>query len=109
MNVYVLLFVSIICEVFGSSMLKASNGFKRILPSLGVIFSYSLAFYGISLCLQKLPLGITYAIWAGAGTAFTALVGILIYKESFNQKKFLGFLLIIAGVVLLNVSNGGNH
>lgn len=106
MNALSVLFLSIICEVFGSSMLKASNGFKKLLPSLGVVIGYSLAFYGISIALKTIPLGITYAIWAGVGTALTAIVGIAIYKENVNKKKLLGFVFIIAGVIVLNFAHG---
>ncbi|UJL46039.1 multidrug efflux SMR transporter [Virgibacillus sp. NKC19-16] len=104
MNAYVLLAISIVCEVFGSSMLKATNGFKKVLPSLGVIVGYVLAFYILSLSLKTLPLGMAYAIWAGVGTALTALVGVTIYKEKFNFTKGIGLILIIGGVVLLNIS-----
>lgn len=107
MNAYILLFIAIISEVFGSSMLKATDGFKKLLPSLGVIIGYGLSFYGLSITLKTLPLGLTYAIWGGVGTALTALVGIIIYKENVDLKKILGFLLIIGGVILLNV--GGVH
>ncbi len=107
MNAYILLILAIISEVFGSSMLKATDGFKKFLPSIGVIIGYGLAFYALSLTLKTLPLGLAYAIWAGVGTALTALVGIIIYKETIDMKKILGFLLIIGGVILLNV--GGVH
>ena len=107
MNAYILLVFAIISEVFGSSMLKATDGFKKFLPSLGVMVGYGLAFYGLSLSLTTLPLGMAYAIWAGVGTALTALVGIIVYKEHVDRKKILGFFLIIGGVILLNV--GGGH
>lgn len=102
MNGYVLLSIAIIAEVFGSSMLKLSAGFKKILPTIGVIVGYLIAFYMLSLALRTLPLGLAYAIWSGVGTALTALVGILFYKEGINLKKTLGILLIIGGVALLN-------
>jgi multidrug resistance protein EbrA len=107
MNAYALLLIAIICEVFGSSMLKATNGFKKLLPTLGLVIGYGLAFYTLSLSLKTLNLGVAYAVWAGLGTALTALVGVLIYKENFNRKKFWGLALIIGGVILLNV--GGAH
>ncbi|MCM3740419.1 multidrug efflux SMR transporter [Oceanobacillus luteolus] len=103
MNAYVLLIISILGEVFGSSLLKLTNGFKRIIPTLGVIIGYSIAFYSLSLTLTELPIGMVYAIWAGVGTALTSLVGVLVYKEIFNMKKLTGIFLIIAGVVLLNI------
>lgn len=107
MGAYLLLFLAIVSEVFGSSMLKITNGFKNLFPSLGVIVGYGIAFYSLSLSLKTLPLGVAYAIWAGVGTALTAIVGIIIYKEQFNSKKLFGLVLIIFGVILLNM--GGTH
>ncbi|WP_339248040.1 multidrug efflux SMR transporter [Paenibacillus sp. FSL F4-0243] len=108
MNSYVLLATAIICEVFGSSMLKVSNGFKRVFPSIGVILGMGLAFYSLSLALKTIPLGTAYAIWSGVGTALTAIIGVVIYKENFNRKKLLGLLLIIVGVIIMKLS-GGAH
>lgn len=108
LNSYVLLATAIICEVFGSSMLKVSNGFKKILPSIGVVLGMGSAFYCLSLALSTIPLGTAYAIWSGVGTALTALIGVIIYKEKFNLKKLLGLILIIGGVVIMKLS-GGSH
>lgn len=108
MNPYAFLAIAILSEVFGSSMLKISNGFKRLFPSIGVVIGMGLAFYCLSLSLITIPLGTAYAIWSGIGTALTALVGVIAYKESFNVKKFLGLVLIIGGVVVLKLSSGGN-
>jgi len=108
LNSYVLLATAIICEVFGSSMLKVSNGFKRVFPSIGVIIGMGLAFYSLSLALKTIPLGTAYAIWSGVGTALTAIIGVVIYKENFNRKKLLGLLLIIGGVIIMKLS-GGAH
>src|SRR5699024_10465517 len=107
MNAYLLLISAIISEVFGSAMLKETNGFKKLFPTIGVILGYGLSFYALSLSLKSLPLVTAYAIWSGLGTALTAIVGITIYKEKFHLKKLLGLLLIITGVTLLNM--GGTH
>ncbi|MFJ7941599.1 DMT family transporter [Peribacillus sp. NPDC096622] len=107
MNHYAFLAMAIVSEVFGSSMLKVSNGFKRLFPSIGVVIGMGLAFYCLSLSLITIPLGTAYAIWSGIGTALTALVGVIVYKESFNLKKFLGLVLIIGGVVVLKLSSEG--
>ncbi|AZV43486.1 DMT family transporter [Peribacillus asahii] len=98
---YLWLAIAIIAEVFGSSMLKLTGGFKKLVPTIGVIIGYGIAFYALSLSLSYLPLGVAYAIWAGAGTALTALVGVVVYKEGLDMKKSLGILLVIGGVVLL--------
>lgn len=101
---YILLAIAIICEVFGSSMLKLTNGFKRPLPTIGVILGYSAAFYALSFTLQTIEIGVAYAIWSGAGTALTAIIGTMIYKEHLNQKKIVGLLCIIAGVIVININ-----
>lgn len=103
MTAYILLTVAIISEVVGSSLLKITNGFKNLLPTIGTILGYGVAFYGLSIVLKTLPLGMAYAIWAGLGTALTAIAGIIIYKEKFNQHILFGLMLIIGGVILLNI------
>ncbi|MBD3109182.1 multidrug efflux SMR transporter [Bacillus sp. AGMB 02131] len=99
---YIWLSIAIVSEVFGSSMLKLTDGFKRFFPTLGVVVGYAIAFYALSLSLEELPLGAVYAIWAGVGTALTALVGVIFYKEGINFKKTVGILMVIGGIVLLN-------
>lgn len=104
MNPYVLLMFAILSEVFGSSMLKVSKGFSKWLPSVGVVLGMGSAFLFLSQTLKALPLGVAYAIWSGVGTALTAIVGVVLWKESLNVKKVLAILLIIAGVVLMKLS-----
>ena len=108
MSTFGFLLIAIVAEVFASSMLKLTNGFKRLLPTLGVVAGYGTAFYFLSLTLQSLAIGTAYAIWAGLGTALTAVVGVIFYKEYFNVKKFIGIAMIIVGVVILNLA-GGAH
>lgn len=109
MNPFVWLAIAIVSEVCGSSLLKLSNGFKRLFPSLGVLAGLGSAFYFLSLALQSISLGTAYAIWSGVGTALTAMVGVFFYKERMNIKKILGLLLIIGGVITLKLASGGTH
>jgi multidrug resistance protein EbrA len=104
LNPYLILACSILAEVFGSSMLKLSNGFKKFYPSIGVIIGMGLAFFGLSVSIESIPLGTAYAIWSGAGTALTSLIGIAVYKEAVNIKKIAGILFIISGVVIMKVA-----
>lgn len=106
MNGYVLLAIAIVSEVFGSTMLKMSNGFKRLWPSLGVPLGMGIAFYSLSLALESISLSAAYAIWSGVGTALTAFIGIVFWKESFSLKKLLALILIITGVVILKLAGG---
>ncbi|CDQ40453.1 MULTISPECIES: DMT family transporter [Virgibacillus] len=105
MKGYLLLAISIISEVFGTTMLKLSDGFSNPLPTIGVVVGFAMAFYFLSLCLRTVPLSLAYAVWAGTGTAITALIGILFWGEPFSSLTAIGLLLIIGGVILLNTSN----
>lgn len=105
MKGYLFLAVSIVAEVFATTMLKLSDGFTVLLPSVGVVGGYVLSFYFIAKALTHIPLSIAYAIWSGVGTALTALIGVLVWGELFNMLSLSGIILIIGGVVLLNTSD----
>jgi len=105
MKGYATLGISIMCEVFATTMLKMSEGFTILLPSVGVILGYGLSFYCFSLCLKIIPLNLAYAVWSGVGTALSTLIGIFIWGDHLNILTLSGITLIIGGVVLLNSSN----
>jgi small multidrug resistance pump len=66
------------------------------------------SFYLMSFALTTIPLGIAYAIWSGVGTVFTALIGILVWKEHLSVFSGAGIVLIAVGVVLLNLKGAGH-
>lgn len=92
---------AIISEVFGSSMMKLTATGKNKLPILGIIGGYTLAFYLLSLALKSVPLSFAYAVWSGIGTALTAIVGYLLFKEKITIHTAIGIFFIIVGVVLM--------
>lgn len=103
MNGYVFLGMAIALEIFSTSMLKASSGFTKLIPSGLFITGMGASFYVLSQALTTIPLSIAYAIWSGVGTALTALVAVLIWKEQINIYTVAGMGLIIIGVVILNL------
>jgi small multidrug resistance pump len=104
---YLYLAVAIVAEVAGTSALKASKGFTRPLPSLVVVVGYGVAFYCLSLCLKSgLSIGVAYAIWSGVGIVLIATIGAVVYRDKVDLAAVLGFGLIIAGVVVLNLFSG---
>lgn len=76
---WLFLALAIVSEVFASSMLKLSDGFTKILPTVGVAVGFIVSFYFLSLALKTMPLGTAYAIWAGLGLVLTSLVSILFF------------------------------
>lgn len=105
--VYMTLSAAIAAEVLATTSMKYSDGFTRLWPSLGTGVGYLIAFYLLSLTLREMSVGTAYAIWAGAGTAAVALIGMVFIGEAVTAAKILGVLLVIAGVVVLNL--GGAH
>lgn len=84
MNVYVYLTIAIVAEVAATTLLKASEGFTRLWPSVGTVVGYCVAFYFLSLTLKTLPTGIVYAIWAGLGIVMISILGWVVFKQSLD-------------------------
>ena len=101
---WIYLSFAILFEVAGTTSMKLSEGFSKLLPSTLMVVFYIVSFALMTLALKKLEVGVTYAIWAGVGTAIIAMIGVLWFKEPMTALKALSILLIIAGVVGLNLS-----
>lgn len=102
-SAYLYLFGAIVAEVIGTTALNASQGFTRWGPSAVTVAGYGLAFYLLSLTLKTIPVGITYAIWAGVGIVLISIVSWVFFKQRLDAPAVLGIALIIAGVVVINL------
>jgi small multidrug resistance pump len=106
MNHWLLLALAIIFEVAGTTAMKLSLGFTKLLPSVLMFIFYLLSFTALTLALKRIDLSIAYAIWAGVGTALIAAIGLMVFKEPNSWVKMISIGLIILGVVGLNLSKG---
>ncbi len=95
--------IAIVSEVIGTLALKASDGFSESGASTVCILAYGVAFYALSLVVKTLPLGVTYAIWAGAGIVLITAAGAVWYKQLPDAPALIGMVLIVTGVVIINV------
>ncbi|MDE0178389.1 MAG: multidrug efflux SMR transporter [Gammaproteobacteria bacterium] len=98
---YIFLALAIISEVVATTALKASAEFTKPVPSVIVVVGYAISFYLLALVLRSLPVGTTYAIWAGMGIFLIAVIGAVYYREVPDLPAVVGMTLIIAGVVVL--------
>ena len=102
--------IAVVAEVVGTSALKASAGFTVLLPSALVVAGYGVAFYFLSLTLESIPVGVSYALWSGIGIVFISLIGWLLFGQSLDAPAMVGIALIIAGVGVINLlSNTTAH
>ena len=100
---HVFLGLAILAEVIATSALKASDSFTRPWPTVIVIVGYIVSFYLLTLCLDKIPIGVAYAIWSGVGIVLIGVSGAVFFKEIPDRWTVLGMGLIIGGVVVINL------
>lgn len=106
---YAILFASIVFEIIGTSALLASRTFTRLGPSLVVAVCYALAIYGLALTFRTIPMGVAYAIWSGLGIVLISTVGWVVFGQRLDLPAVLGLALIVAGVVIVNLSDSIGH
>jgi small multidrug resistance pump len=102
-NAYVTLAIAILSEVIATSALKASDGFSRPIPTAILVVGDGIAFYGLSLTLRTIPVGVTYAIWSGAGIVLITAIGWAVYRQALDAPALIGMGLIVAGVLVINL------
>ncbi|SFM93676.1 small multidrug resistance pump [Izhakiella capsodis] len=105
-KIYLLLIVSVIAETLATSMVKATDGFTRLVPSVIVVVGYAISFYGLSHVVKVLNLGIAYAIWAGLGIILVSMISYFYYHQKLDLAAIIGIAFIIAGVVIINLFSG---
>ncbi|QIM67202.1 multidrug transporter [Mannheimia granulomatis] len=102
-NAWLLLAVSIIAEVCGTTSLKYSEGFSKPLPTLAALCAFGIAFYCISIVFKTLPMGLVYAIWSGLGIVLTAAIAFFLFGQKPDLWGFVGMAMIIGGVLVINL------
>ena len=103
---WIYLGIAIFGEIVGTTALKASDGFSRLVPSLVVVAGYAVAFYFLALVLKTIPVGVAYAIWSGVGVAAITVIGVVLFGQKLDLAAVAGIGLIVAGVVVLNTLSG---
>lgn len=89
--------------------LKKSDGFSRLLPTIGFSLFALGSFALLTLALRKLEVGPAYAVWTGIGAAGTVVYGMIFLDESVSVLKITAVTLILVGVIGLNLSGAAQH
>ncbi len=100
---YVYLAVAILAEVIATTALKRTEQFTRLWPSLIVAVGYMVAFYFLTLVLDRMSVGVVYAMWSGLGIVLVTIVAAVLYRERPDATAIVGMALIVAGVLLMNL------
>ena len=103
---YLLLGVAVFLGVTSNSFAKSAEGFTLLFPSLITAITIVLCMYVLSLVMKNIPMGITYASFAGLTIIATVVVGVVKYNQIPNVYSLIGLLFIIVGVLMVNLLGG---
>ncbi len=102
-NPYIFLFLAIIFGTTSNSFAKSAEGFTQWFPSVVSSITIILCMYALSNVMKTVPVGVTYASFAGLCIIATSVVGIIKFNQSPNFYTTVGLILIIIGVVMVNL------
>jgi quaternary ammonium compound-resistance protein SugE len=92
-------------EVGWMVLLKESDGFSRLGPTLGFAAAVALSMVGLAFAVRKIPIGTAYAVWTGLGAAAIAAIGIVAYGEPRTALRLGCIALILAGIAGLKLTS----
>jgi len=96
---WIFLFTAIFLGIFGAYLLKLSQGFTKLMPTIFMIAAYLFCGWLFSLALKAIDLGLAYAIWSGLGTALVVIIGVACFNEQVTLSKAVFIVAIIVSVV----------
>ena len=101
---WLLLIVAGGLEVVWASLLPATEGFRRLWPTVGFLVAMSASMVLLSTAVRTLPIGTAYAVWVGIGAVGTALVSIVVRGEPTSPANLLALAVLVAGIVAVKLT-----
>ena len=100
---YIILIIAVGLGTASNGFAKSAQGFTLLIPSIMTAITIVLCMYSLSLVMKVVPVGITYASFAGLCIIATVLVGFFKFNQTPNLYTIIGLGLIIAGVLMVNL------
>jgi len=108
-SAYIILIIAVTLGTAANSFAKSAQGFTLLIPSVVTAITIVLCMYSLSIVMKVIPVGITYASFAGLCIIATVLVGIFKFNQIPNLYTNIGLALIIAGVLIVNLIGKTNN
>ena len=105
---YIILIIAVILGTASNSFAKSAEGFSLLIPSVITAITIIGCMYSLSIVMKTIPVGITYASFAGLCILATSLVGVLKFNQIPNIFTIIGLVLIITGVLIVNILGKNN-
>ena len=100
---YLFLALAVFFGVTSNSFAKSAEGFTLFVPSIITAITIVLCMYALSMVMKNIPMGITYASFAGLTILATVAVGVIRFKQIPNLYSVIGLIFIITGVLMVNL------
>ena len=100
---YIILIVAVVLGTAANGFAKGAQGFTVLIPSIITAITIVGCMYTLSLVMKTIPVGITYASFAGLCIIATTIIGVLRFNQWPNFYAFVGLIFIIIGVVMVNL------
>ena len=102
-SAYIILIIAVALGTAANGFAKGAQGFTLLMPSIMTAITIVLCMFTLSLVMKVIPVGITYASFAGLCIIATVLVGVFKFNQMPNLYTIVGLGLIIAGVLMVNL------
>ena len=100
---YAFLTLAVLLGVTSNSFAKSADGFTLLIPSIITAITIVSCMYSLSMVMKTIPIGITYASFAGLAIIATVVVGVMKYNQVPNLYTIIGLCFIIVGVLMVNL------
>ena len=102
-SAYIILIIAVALGTASNGFAKNAQGFTLLIPSIITAITIVLCMFTLSIVMKVIPVGITYASFAGLCIIATVLVGVFKFNQMPNLYTIIGLGLIIAGVLMVNL------
>ncbi len=100
---YIILIIAVILGTAANGFAKGAQGFTLIFPSLLTAITIVGCMYALSIVMKSIPVGITYASFAGLCIIATTIIGMYKFNQMPDFYTIIGLALIISGVLIVNL------
>ena len=100
---YIILILAVVLGTAANGFAKSANGFTLLIPSLFTAITIVGCMFTLSIVMKTIPVGVTYASFAGLTIIATVIVGVIRFNQMPNLYSLIGLALIIAGVLIVNL------
>ena len=105
---YIILIIAVVLGTAANGFAKSAQGFTLLIPSVLTAITIVGCMYTLSLVMKTIPVGITYASFAGLCIIATTVVGMYKFNQIPDFYTIIGLVLIIAGVLIVNLLGKAN-